>query len=289
MEADRRFIERFERKVRETIEKYNLASQDDKILVACSGGKDSTTVLYLLQKFGYKVEALHINLQMGQWSKQHLANITQFCKQQAIKLHVIDMREEFGCSMCYIRTSIREKAAIKNCAICGVIRRWLLNRKAKQIKADKIATGHNLDDEVETILMNVLKGNLELSLGLGPRVGIVQDEKFVPRIKPLYFCTNQEVKRYAMLMRFPILYGPCPCLASLRREIREFLPALESVLPGMKVNLVKNFLNVIVPTARQSYREKYKERLTVNHCKICGEPCRNEICKTCNLIEILNS
>ena len=285
MKSKEKFIQNFEKKVRETIKKYGLASKKDKIVVACSGGKDSTTVLYLLKKFGYDVSALFINLLMGQWSKKNLENLKKFCKQYKIKLYVVDMRKEFGCSMCYLRSSIKSKTNISNCAICGVVRRWLLNKKARQLGADKIATGHNLDDEVETILMNVLKGNLELSLGFGPTVGVIEDKRFVPRIKPLYFCTNDEIKKYSKIMKFPVLYQPCPCLASFRKEIRELIPSLEKIDKKIKMNLVENFLNVVLPIVREKYKEEIKE---MRYCKTCGEPSRNEICKRCSLIEVLH-
>ena len=84
------------KKVLETIKKYNLLNKKDKILVAASGGKDSTTVLYLLKKFGFKVEALFIDLGIGKFSKINKENIKKFCKNENIKLNIISFKKFFG-------------------------------------------------------------------------------------------------------------------------------------------------------------------------------------------------
>lgn len=293
------FIKSFEKKVKSTIKKYNLLSKHDKVIVACSGGKDSTTVLYLLNKLGYKVEGLIIDLLIGDWSKRNLENIKQFCKNKKIKLHVINMRKELGSSICFIRSGIQSKTNLKNCMICGIIKRWLLNKKSRELGATKLAMGHNLDDEAETILMNLFKGDLKLSLGLGPKPGIITDKKFVQRIKPLYFCLNKKIKKYSKIMRFPVLYQPCPCSANVfRRKIRENLAKIEKENPAIenqrfssienqrfssiKINIVNNFLRML-----PNLRKKYKNKEELRHCNICGEPSRKAVCKMCELIKIL--
>jgi len=278
------FTEQFEKKVKDCIEKYDLVNEKDKITVACSGGKDSTATLYLLNKFGYSVDALTIDLLIGEWSRKNLENVKKFCKKYGVKLHVANMRKEFGSSICYIRSGIQEKMKLSNCMICGVIKRWLLNKRARELGATKLATGHNLDDEAETVMMNLFTGNPELSLGLGPEAGVINDKKLVQRIKPLYFCTNEEVRKYSEMMNFPVLYEPCPCsTGTFRRDVRKRLGELEKQNPEIKINIVENFLKLL-PILRKNYKSDGKLR----YCKNCGEPSRKDICKRCELIEILS-
>ena len=78
--------------VKQTLAKIKL-SKRDKILVALSGGKDSTVTAYLLKKFGYNIEGFHINLGMGGYSERCLEAVKQLCKQLDIKLYLYDIKK----------------------------------------------------------------------------------------------------------------------------------------------------------------------------------------------------
>ncbi|MFC1752441.1 TIGR00269 family protein [Thermoproteota archaeon] len=278
------FEQQFEKKVKDTISKHKLLSKKDKIIVACSGGKDSTTVLYLLHKWGYDVEGLIIDLHIGTWSGKNLKNIELFCKEKGIKLNIVDLRKELGGSMCFIRQNVQKKEKLNNCTICGIIKRYLLNKKAREFKATKIITGHNIDDEAETVLMNLFRNSLRLAAAMSPRPGIIRDKKFIPRIKPLYFCLNSEVRRYSEKKRFPVLYDPCPCSTDVfRRNIRNILNDLEKTDPRIKENIVLNFMKTIPKLKKEFLKQGSK---SMKYCSICGEPSVQDKCQTCRLIKL---
>ena len=278
-----RSARQFEKKVKDTIGKYKLVSKRDKVIVACSGGKDSTTTLYLLKKFGYDVEGFIIDLNIGSWSDKNLKNVRKFCEGLGVKLHVVSMREEYGCSICYIRSGVQSKKKLGNCSICGVVKRWLLNKKSREMGATKLATGHNLDDEAETFIMTLFSGKPEIVLSSGPITTGVKADKFVPRVKPLYFCTNDEVRKYSEEKGFPVLYDPCPCSeGTYRRRIRKLIADLEKRCPGIKDNIVKYHLQLI-PILRKEKGSYNKLRF----CKVCKEPSRNAVCKRCELLKII--
>ena len=266
-----------ETKFKQTLKKIKL-NKKEKILVAISGGKDSCVTAYLLKKFGYNIEGFHIYLSMGDYSKRCLKAIKRLCEDLNIKLHLYDIKKEMGSSMCYIRAKIQhEKKGLKNCAICGVIKKWIMNREARKLKVKKIATGHNLDDEVQTFLLNIFKGSPELSANSGPITQNVKDKKFITRIKPLFYIDENKIRSYAKKMKLPVVYEKCPCaLDSYRIQVRKFV---DSLTTKQKENIMKNFDKLFLNI------QKLKPDENLYYCKICGEPSRKKICKMCELIK----
>ncbi|MBI2124397.1 TIGR00269 family protein [Candidatus Pacearchaeota archaeon] len=283
MDSSNKFIQNFEARVLKTIKEYRLAKKGDRIVIAMSGGKDSAATAYLLNKFakklGCKIAALHINLHIGNregYSERCLQAVEKFCSANKIKLNVYDIKKEAGCSICYIRSGVQQRLKLKNCAVCGVVKKWIFNREARRLKAGRIATGHNLDDEAQTVLMNFFKGNLMLNVNSGPATGIIEDKKFVQRIKPLYFMPEDEIRKYSMLMKLPVVYEKCPCaIDSYRIVIRRFLNKFDN---SANRRIVDNFAGML-----PLLRKKAKSGLAVKYCQSCGEPSRNEICKRCQM------
>src|SRR3989344_2742974 len=141
-------------KVAQTIQEHQLLDPKDKVIVAVSGGKDSTAILSILKQLGYRVEALTIDVIIGKYTKQNLENIRKFCNSIDVPLHEVSFKTEFGYSLCYLKALLYAKGVrLKSCSICGVLRRYLFNRHARLLGATKLVTGHNRDDESQNVLM----------------------------------------------------------------------------------------------------------------------------------------
>jgi tRNA-5-methyluridine54 2-sulfurtransferase len=285
----KQFIEYFEKKVRKTVRVNKLIEKKERILVACSGGKDSTAVLYLLNKItrnnkDITIEAIHNDPSIGEYSKINRENITKFCKENNIKLHIASFRDEFGYSLCYIHGLLKQKGIkYKSCSVCGILRRNLLNKKAKELKATKLVTGHNSDDEAQNIIMNIFQNHTELLPRLGPRSGLKENKGFIPRVKPLYFCTEEETKLYSKLHNFPVKYEKCPCRTdAYRKNVAEMLDNFEKQYKSTKTGIIQSFLK-IQPMLKKQTKGKAKV------CKKCKEPSSGDICKTCKIIGIIRS
>ena len=265
-----------ENQVKKTLRKTGV-NKKEKILVAVSGGKDSAVTAYLLSKFGYNIRGFHIDLKIGDYSEKCKNAVVELCRQLGISLIIYDIKKEMGSGMCYLRSAVqsRKKTEIKNCAICGVIKKWIFNKEARKLKADKIATGHNLDDESQTFLMNLFKGSPELSANIGVITENTSNKKFIPRIKPLFYIAEEDIRKYSRQKKLPVVYEKCPCaLDSYRIQVREFT---EKLSEKEKINVVRNFERL-----REKFRKKESE---INYCRVCGEPSRNQVCRKCGLMQ----
>ncbi len=272
------FMQDVETTVATTIEKYKLFNKEEKVFVAYSGGKDSTVLLSILHSLGYNTDAITVNASIGCYSKTNFENCVKLCDELGIKLHEISLRREFGYSLCSIKSLFEEqKINVSSCSICGVLRRYLLNKYGRSLGADKIALGHNLDDECQVILMNLMKGNPELLSRLGPVSGSVRHEAFIPRVKPLYFVEEEDIVAYSTLAQFPVHYGQCPCgVESFRYKIRQVLRS------DFKKNIVTSFITFL-PALKSEF-----EGGVIGECKQCGEPASKVQCKACNILEVMN-
>jgi tRNA-5-methyluridine54 2-sulfurtransferase len=290
------FITYFEDKVFKTISKYQLITKNDKVCVAASGGKDSLTALYLTKKYLQKINnqkdnlnnkltALIIDEGIKDYRDKTLQDLKQFCKEHGIILKIASFKKEYGKTLDQAYPIINKKTGKKPCNICGVWRRQLINIYARELKATKLVTGHNLDDESQVIIMNTFKANTSISAKLGPMSGIEKNKNFVQRIKPLYFCSEKETRLYCLLKGFKVEFGECPYITeSYRAEVREMLNNFEEKYPGTKTSIINSFLDIL-PLLKQ--RELNKDHKEINLCQECEEPCKQNICNGCKLREIL--
>lgn len=281
------FINYFENKVFKTIKKFKLFSRNDTFCIATSGGKDSLTVLYLtkkyLEKFNYKNKlfALVIDEGIKNYRKNTIIDLRKFCQKHNIELKEISSKEVFGYTLDEAYPKHKSK---KPCNICGVWRRYLLNKYARKFNATKVITGHNLDDEAQAILMNMFKANTKLAGHLGPISGIQEHNLFVQRIKPLYLCSEKETRLYTLLKGFQVNFTECPYSSiGYRAHIRDMLNDFENQYKGTKNGIVQSFLAILPNLKTNSNKESIKT------CKICSEPANNNICNACKILEDLKN
>ena len=290
--CENHFIFYFEDKVYKTFKKYQMLAPQDKICVAVSGGKDSQTVLHLIKKYFLKnrwpaenIFALAIDEGISPYRPSTLADLKKFCKKEKIKLTIVSAQKEFGSTLDKALKKLKN-AQLRPCHICGVWRRYLLNKYARKLKATKIITGHNLDDEAQATLMNLFKANVNLAAHLGPVSGVQEDTHFVQRIKPLYFCAEKETKLYSLLQKFPVHFQECPYAEEgYRAHIRNFLNDFEQKYAGTKQGIIKSYLHLL-PLLKAKAKEKNSRPQA---CPRCGEAANAGHCKVCQINELLKN
>ena len=282
------FIQYFEKKVFKTIKQFELFKYDDKYVCATSGGKDSLTVLYLSHKYLKRknieknITALAIDEGIKDYRKQTLDSLKLFCKDLDIKLKIISYKQRFKISLDESVAKLKkEKSNVSPCNICGTFRRQALNVGARDLKATKLITGHNLDDESQSILLNIFKNNFKILSRLGPINGVLEDSKFVPRIKPLYLMSEKEVRLYTILKGFDVGYDECPyAKGSFRQNIGEMINDLEDKHKGVKSSIV-NFYLETQDSMKEKFLKEYGSEITF--CTKCSEPSQKVVCNTCEL------
>ncbi|HIH15325.1 MAG TPA: TIGR00269 family protein [Nanoarchaeota archaeon] len=275
------FFKYFEKKVRKTIRVYKLVEKKDEIAVAVSGGKDSLTVLdilYNIYKENKKItlKALMIDEGIKGYRNECIAPTKKFCKERKIPLEIVSYKKEFSFDLDQV---VKGR---KPCSVCGVLRRSLLNSYAKKLQVKKLATGHNLDDEAQTIIMNQFRKNIGASARLGPMTGIEDHEAFVRRIKPLYFMSEKEIMTYAFLKGIVREFNECPYnKESYRNQVREMLNNFEELYPGTKHSIVSSFMEILPALQKQEKKGKIK------YCMKCKEPSSQDVCQKCAVLEQL--
>ncbi|HLI45999.1 MAG TPA: TIGR00269 family protein [Geobacterales bacterium] len=277
------FVETFIDKVERTISENKLLSWNDSIMVAVSGGKDSLTALHVLSiiEKGYPTRLFAVTIDEGvsNYTELRVKHTQELCSKLGIDYHVYSFKDFYGHRLEEIVKIAKEKGSkLEPCSYCGVLRRKLLNTAAKKLNATKVVTGHNLDDEVQTFMINMLRGDFERIIrGFGP---IAQKEGFIPRIKPLKYIYEEEIMIYATLHDFPLFETECRFVKlSMRDSIRRILNELEAENPGAKY--------MIMNTAEKIARNftELKKDIKLNYCRSCGEPTSQDICRACSLLE----
>src|SRR5699024_10436317 len=177
------------------------------------------------------------------------------------------------------------------CAYCGVFRRDLLADYAEAYDADKLLTGHNLDDEAQTALMNFFEGDVaqmakHFDASLGPFDERSPTDEFVPRAKPLRDVPEKEVALYAHLADLPVHMAECPHSSeAYRKEIQKLLLDMEERHPGIRHSILAGY-EELARLAATAYGERSSD---LGECERCGAATTRDICRTCQLTEAVHA
>ena len=271
------FIDFIDKKVKGEIKEQVKFKKDDRILIAVSGGKDSMLLMHEMHKiFGnwrnFEMIAVTVDEGIGNFRKECASVAGEYAKKIDIEHRVITFKEYIGITTDDVAQVDKE---LKPCTYCGVFRRKVLNMYAKEIGANYLLLGLNLDDFAQSILMNVTRGDVARLARLAPHKKVTKG--FVPRLAPLRKVLEEEVREYNRVANVPYYSGRCPYAPLAIRDVyREFLNNLEKRDPAVKFSTL-NFFDKIKSYVEDDVKQELKL------CKICGEPTIGEICKACEL------
>lgn len=285
------FMDNIVARVKAQINRYSMINPGDIIVVGVSGGKDSYVLLNILTEFtsSNKIVGIMIDEGIANYTRSEIFNtIKVLCSDIGIDCIYVSIKDFLGFSvdefMNYYSKLIEDKqaSAISACTYCGIARRRILNIYARKLGATKVATGHNLDDEVQTYIINILRGDTMRLIQLHP-LSEVHSSRLVKRIKPLRGVYEYESAFYAYLLGYPFQEYECPYIGqrpTLRVKVRELLNKMEKLTPGTQLRLLE-FLDDIVSRFIKS------RDIVLPLCKLCGEPTspNRTMCKFCELIE----
>ena len=264
-------------KTARTISKHKMIQNDDVIGVAVSGGKDSLSLLHVLKKMSeshnFKIIATTIDEGIPGYRDEALEIVRNFCNKLDVEYRSYAYKDLFDLTL-EESLSLRENEKTSSCSICGILRRRAIDFGAKDLNVDVIATGHNLDDVLQTFIINVLSGDTN-------KIGWMKHDTSankIRKIKPFCEIYENEIVFYAFTNEIPFQSEQCPHMdEGIRTEIREFLNSLENHHSG-----IKNSMYGSVMKLSQIVRDtNYKQRRI---CQKCGNQCTGEICSVCTML-----
>jgi len=283
------FLEWLPAQTQRFIEKYKMFGPGDRILVAVSGGKDSLSLWDILCRLGYQADGLYICLGIDEeiaYSAESQRLTEQFASERGLQLKIVDVREEYGETIPGM-ASRTERGKHKPCAVCGLTKRHIMNRVAREEGYDVLVTGHNLDDEAAVLLGNTLNwipGYLARQWPVleANRPGLVR------KAKPLCRIYEREMAAYALLRGIEYIYEECPfSKGSKSIYYKEMLNKLEHDRPGAKLSFYLGFLQakekgIFTPQADPDIE-------FLHACPICGQPTSSPgECAFCKMISKFN-
>lgn len=296
------FFQAFEDEVHQTITTSKMFKRGERVAIGASGGKDSTVLAYIMKTlnerhdYGLELFLLSVDEGISGYRDDSLETVKRNKVQYGLPLKIVSYAELYGgWTMDAIVSAIGKK---NNCTFCGVFRRQALDRGAAFLQADHILTGHNADDIAETVLMNILRGDIS-RLGRCTAISTHQIDKpsemtnpednfiTVPRSKPFKYTYEKEIVMYAYFKKLD--YFSTECIYSpnaYRGHARTFLKDLEALRPAAILDIIRSGEAFQL---QEDDSGKANKRQIQRNCERCGYISSNKLCKACVLLEGLNT
>lgn len=232
---------RLRREVGKAIADFSMIEEGDRVMVCLSGGKDSYTLLDILLNLklnapiNFEIVAVNLDQKQPGFPEEVLPN---YLSQLGVEYKIVE-ENTYG----IVKEKIPEGKT--TCSLCSRLRRGILYRTATELGATKIALGHHRDDMLETLFLNMFYGGKMKSM---PPKLISDDGKQIV-IRPLAYCREKDIARYAEAKQFPII--PCNLCGSQpnlqRQVIKEMLQAWDRQYPG-RIETMFSALQNVVPS-----------------------------------------
>jgi tRNA 2-thiocytidine biosynthesis protein TtcA len=233
-----RLRSRLEHQVGKAIGDFNMIEEGDSVMVCLSGGKDSYTLLDILlalrkrAPIDFRIVAMNLDQKQPGFPADVLPT---YLKNLGVEYH-IETQDTYS----IVKEKIPEGKT--TCSLCSRLRRGIIYRVAGELGANKIALGHHRDDMIETLFLNMFfAGKLK---GMPPKLITDKGDHMV--IRPLAYCAEKDIAKFARAMEFPII--PCNLCGSQenlqRQNVKEMLNAWELQYPGRTATMFTAMQNV---------------------------------------------
>ena len=261
-----------------------MFSPADHIAVAVSGGKDSLTMLMILKKLSSKfkqtrITAVTVDEGIAGYREEAVDLAKEYCDKLDVDHEIVSFKELYGDGLDDFLKG-RGPERLTACSYCGVFRRKAINIGAKRVGATKIATAHNLDDVVQTYLLNLFQGDVDRFARFSP---VLHDPRggFLPRVKPLCEVPEKEVALYGYVEGLTFQSASCPyMMEALRNELRTVLNRLELAHPGVVFSAYRAM------TRLRALAEPNVAPSELHACRSCGEPTTLDLCEACRMVGV---
>ena len=264
----------------------------ERIAVGVSGGKDSLTLLSVFRKILKKsnrndVVAITIDEGIEGYRDESICIVENHCKKLEVPLKIFGYKELFGISM---DEAMLRRPSKKNssCSMCGTFRRRAIDMAAKSVGADVVATAHNLDDHIQTFMINLFSGDVDRIGLMHPNSSPIEYDGGLKKIKPFLELYENEIVFYAFNSGIEFQAEECPYMnESIRSDFRTFFNELEKLHPGIKYNCYSsvNRISKLVQNSHQQNSSPYLKKT----CTKCGNISNNEVCSVCKTIFLLET